>query len=304
MDRNLHAAFWSDSPSPQESRYRITHHKRTKQRVNRQEPQERQQRQQQQEQQQLQWERLHYLEKWTWEEILDGKGPWEQPGDYCRPKAELEAAKAERRHYEELARQSGWKPESQPQKCIGGWLTGSIAMPGKRLAQTPCAYRGAIETGQAPCYAVVRTVSPVRVHSPVRYIPAPRISRTRLSVEPNAMKPALRIWSPVRLLEPAYMAPALRLVSPVRLHSPVRAAALAGRPRVFNQVRLGRLGAQELQCACTVRSIQYHLHASALRWPLPARGILCVSLAQYHQCRHHIPGLQCASPVQRCQSFA
>jgi hypothetical protein len=60
------------------------------------------------------------LEKWTWEEILDGKGPWAEPGEYCRPKAELEAAKAERRHYEELARQSGWKPERHPQKCIGG----------------------------------------------------------------------------------------------------------------------------------------------------------------------------------------
>ena len=40
MDCNLHAAFWSDSPSHLENRYRITHHKRTKQRVNRQEPQE------------------------------------------------------------------------------------------------------------------------------------------------------------------------------------------------------------------------------------------------------------------------
>ena len=43
----------------------------------------------------------------------------EQPGEYRRPKAKLEAAKAERRHYEELARQRGWKTESQPQKCIG-----------------------------------------------------------------------------------------------------------------------------------------------------------------------------------------
>ena len=44
------------------------------------------------------------MEKWTWEEILDGKGPWAEPGEYCRPKTELEAAKAERRHYEELER--------------------------------------------------------------------------------------------------------------------------------------------------------------------------------------------------------
>ena len=53
---------------------------------------------------QLQWERLHHLENWTWEEELDGKGPWAQPGEYRRPKEELEAAKAERRWYEEAAR--------------------------------------------------------------------------------------------------------------------------------------------------------------------------------------------------------
>ena len=52
---------------------------------------------------QLQWERLHHLEIWTWEEELDGKGPWEKPGEYCSPKEEIEAAKAERRMYEEAA---------------------------------------------------------------------------------------------------------------------------------------------------------------------------------------------------------
>ena len=51
---------------------------------------------------------------------MDGKGPWAQAGEYRRPKAELETAKAERRRYEEAARQCGWKPERQPQKCIGG----------------------------------------------------------------------------------------------------------------------------------------------------------------------------------------
>ena len=56
---------------------------------------------------------------WTWEEILDGKGPWAQPGEYSRPKAELEAAKAERSWYEEAARRRSWKPERQPQKGIG-----------------------------------------------------------------------------------------------------------------------------------------------------------------------------------------
>jgi hypothetical protein len=44
-------------------------------------------------------------DSWTWEEILDGKGPWAQAGEYRRPKAELKAAKAEQRRYEEAARQ-------------------------------------------------------------------------------------------------------------------------------------------------------------------------------------------------------
>lgn len=44
-------------------------------------------------------------DSWTWEDELDGKGPWAEPGEYRRPKAELEAAKAERRHYEEQERQ-------------------------------------------------------------------------------------------------------------------------------------------------------------------------------------------------------
>ena len=54
------------------------------------------------------------------EEILDGEGPWAQPGEYRRPKAELEAAKADRRRYEEAAWQRGWKPERQPQTFLGG----------------------------------------------------------------------------------------------------------------------------------------------------------------------------------------
>ncbi|XP_064811670.1 uncharacterized protein LOC135526929 isoform X3 [Oncorhynchus masou masou] len=85
-----------------ENRYRITHHNRTKRRCDRQRQQE------------------QCEEYWTWEDELDGKGPWAQPGEYRRPKVELEATKAERRWYEEAARRRGWKPESQPQKCIGG----------------------------------------------------------------------------------------------------------------------------------------------------------------------------------------
>ena len=94
------AALWSPH---YDDRDRITHLQWTKQRGNGQQ----QQRQRKQ-------------DSWTWEEILDGEGPWAQPGEYRRPKAELEAVKAERRRYEEAARQRGWKPERQPQKLIGG----------------------------------------------------------------------------------------------------------------------------------------------------------------------------------------
>ena len=128
-----HAAFWS---APNDDRDRITHHNRTKRRGDRQRQQEQRE------------------EYWTWEDELDGKGPWAQPGEYRRPKEELEAAKAERRWYGEAALRRGWKPESQPQKCIGWGHIGSMSKPGRRPEPTSCAYRGARETGQAPCYAV------------------------------------------------------------------------------------------------------------------------------------------------------
>uniref|UniRef100_A0A8K9UXU6 Uncharacterized protein n=1 Tax=Oncorhynchus mykiss TaxID=8022 RepID=A0A8K9UXU6_ONCMY len=195
-----HAAPWSSPSSTIDDRYRITHHQRTKQRGNGQQQQRSQ-------------------DSRTWEEILDGKGPWAQAGEYRRPKAELEAAKAERRRYEDAARQRGWKPKN----VLWGTHTGNVAKLGRRPATTPRAYRGERGTGQALCYAVRRTVSPVRRHSPVRYIAAPRIGRARLGIEPGAMKPSQRIWSSVRLLGLGYMAPALRMVSPVRQPSPVRA---------------------------------------------------------------------------------
>jgi hypothetical protein len=202
---------------------------------------------------------------YTWEEILAGRDrlPWEQVEAARR--AEAAGEMSQRYEGTWLAR----KPERQPPKCLGGWHTGSVAKPGRRPVPTSCAYQRVRGTGQAPCYAVERFVSPVRVHSPVRYIPAPRIGRAKVGIEPDAMKPALHIWSPVCLLGPAYMAPALRMVSLVRQHSPVRPVGLRG---AFNQVRLGRLGAQELQCACTVRSIQYQLHTPALRWQPPTPG--------------------------------
>ena len=49
---------------------------------------------------------------------MEGIGPWAQAGEYRRPQEELEAAKAERQHYEELARLAR-KPERQPpKKCV------------------------------------------------------------------------------------------------------------------------------------------------------------------------------------------
>ena len=144
-----------------------------------------------------------------------------------------------------------------------GRHTGSVAKPGRRPAPTSCAYRGARETGQAPCYAVERTVSPVRVHSPVRYIPAPRIGRARVGIEPSAMKPALRIWSPVRLLGPAYMAPALRMVSPVRLHSPVRAIPPRRTGRATVSIQPGKVG----QARCSRAPV--HLHGPVFPVPPP-----------------------------------
>ena len=65
------AALWSDpcytSSSDEEEeicRYRHTHQQRTKRRGNGQ---------------QQQWPKTQ--DSWTWEEILDWKGPWAQPGE-------------------------------------------------------------------------------------------------------------------------------------------------------------------------------------------------------------------------------
>ncbi|XP_052314142.1 proline-rich protein 36-like isoform X1 [Oncorhynchus keta] len=273
-----HAALWSDPSSTSECRYRNTHHQRTKQRGNGQEQ-----------------ERQRYLENWTWEEILDGKGPWAQPGEYCRPKAELEAAKAERRRYEKAAWQRGWKPERQPQIFWGGRYTRSVAKSSRRPEPTPHAYRRARGTGQAPCYAVERMVSPVRVHSPVRYIPGPRIGRDRVGIEPGAMKPALRIWSPVHLLGPAYMAPALRMVSQVRQHSPVRAIPPRLTGLATGSIQPGKVG----QARCSRAPV--HLHGPVYPVP-PPRTSPPVVAPPAPSCLS-IFSLQVLPPVQRCQSL-
>ena len=129
MDRNIHAAVWSDSPSPYENRDRITHRKRTKQRVNRQEQPK---------------EEMRNKDFWTWEEILDGRGPWAKPGECSRPKVEqVEAARRAEAAGERSRRYEGtWlarKHERQPQKCIGGGHTGGVAKPGRRPELTSCA---------------------------------------------------------------------------------------------------------------------------------------------------------------------
>ena len=222
MNQNNHAALWSASRSDEENHYRITHPTRTKRRG-------KQQRRQQQQQQQ---QRPASQEEWTWEDVLDGKGcytweeilagkdrlPWEQVE---AARKATEAAKAERRQYEEPARQCD-RYERQPQIFFGGGHTRCGTKPGSRPELTPRAYYEQRITGQAPCYAVERTVSPVRVHSPVRYRAAPRECHASVGIEPGRMVPAQRVWSPVRSLGPGYPAPALRAVSPGRWEGAVR----------------------------------------------------------------------------------
>ena len=90
----------------------------------------------------------------------------------------------------------------------GGGHTRRLAESCRRPEPTPRAYCGDRVTGQAPCYAVVRTVSPVRYSILVRSIPAPSIGRTRMGIQPGRRVPAQHSWSPVYLLGPGYPAPA------------------------------------------------------------------------------------------------
>ena len=91
----FHAALWSTLPSTDDERYRTPHQRRTKQRGQ---------------------------EDWTWEEILEGEGPWTRAGEYRRPREQMEAARAERRLYEELAQRR--KHERQPPQFIFGEIGG------------------------------------------------------------------------------------------------------------------------------------------------------------------------------------
>jgi hypothetical protein len=81
MWNSTHAAPWSDLYGKQ-IRDRRSHQKWTKQRVQE-------------------------------EEILDGKGPWTLAGEYCRPKEEIEAAKAE---WQQL---NGTSTRGNPKNILG-----------------------------------------------------------------------------------------------------------------------------------------------------------------------------------------
>ncbi|XP_064789069.1 uncharacterized protein LOC135511508 [Oncorhynchus masou masou] len=261
-----------------DSRYRITHQQWTKQQ-----------------------EEQHNQDYWTWEEILDGDGPWTQPGEYRHPKAELEAAKGERWRYEEAARQHGWKPERQTQKCIGGRHTGSVVKPAPRI----CRARVRIQPGQmvpallsrqpvgllGPGYPApaLRSVSPVCLHSPVRPVPAPRTGRARVTIQPGRVVQAIslrppptpRTRPPVRLHSPVYPVPPVptpRTRPPVCLHSPVHPVPP---PRTRPEVRV----------SSPVPPVQHHvpglLCASRVQYTLfllPTLAMRCVSSTQYHQC--------------------
>ena len=73
-----------------------------------------------------------------------------------------------------------------------------------------------MEIGGVRRYAVKRTVSPGRAHSPVPYMPALRKCHARVGIQPGRIVAAQRAWSPVRRFDPGYPALALRTVSPVR----------------------------------------------------------------------------------------
>ena len=136
---------------------------------------------------------------------MDGKGPWRQAGEYLRPKEELEAVKAERQRYEELA-QRGVHKRQPPKHFLGGGTRGDwwsqVMDSGERV------------TSQVPVYAALRRVSPVHSHCPVRSLQAPRSCRARVGIQPLIQPP------PVRLFGPGYPAPALRTVSLVRQQNP------------------------------------------------------------------------------------
>uniref|UniRef100_A0A8C8I3F1 Ig-like domain-containing protein n=1 Tax=Oncorhynchus tshawytscha TaxID=74940 RepID=A0A8C8I3F1_ONCTS len=148
--------------SEDENPYRITHQPRTKRRGNGQQQQ-----------------RPKTQDSWTWEEILDGRGPWAKPGEYSRPKVQQE--------------------KQQHHKTHGHGRT-------SWMEKDP-------------------------VHSPVRYIPAPRIGRARVGIEPGKVGQARCSRAPVHLHGPVYPVP------------PPRTSPLVAAPRTRLCLRLIPTGA-------------------------------------------------------------
>jgi hypothetical protein len=157
------------------------------------------------------------VEKWTWEKD-EWVTTWEEierwsidPGRVPEPAWDsLEQCEEGYRRMEERRRYKGTrlarKPERQPQDYfLGRGHTRRLAESRRRPEPTPRAYCGERVTGQAPCYAVERTVSPVRYSSPVRSIRAPRICRAGMGIQPGRRVPAQHSWSPVYLLGPGYL---------------------------------------------------------------------------------------------------
>lgn len=148
--------------------------------------------------------------------------------------------KAERRRYEALYAPIG-KHERHPQEMFLGGHTGSLAGPRVSPKPTPRAYYGEHMEWRAPEYAKVRTISPMRTHSPVRAIPAPRKCHARVGIQPGRRMPVQRIWPLVRLLGQGYPTPALRTATIRPLHSPVRPVPALHSCRAAITIQPGRV---------------------------------------------------------------
>jgi hypothetical protein len=97
-----HAAYWSSNPSrlscsdeEEENHYRITHQTRTKRRGNEQQ------------------QRPKTQDSWTWEEILDGRGPWAKPGECRRPKVLQEKQQQQEQQQQQLKQQQEKQQKQQ-----------------------------------------------------------------------------------------------------------------------------------------------------------------------------------------------
>jgi hypothetical protein len=151
--------------------------------------------------------------------------------DKTLPWKQAEAAKEEQRRFR--SSQPLQKPDRQFQNNFWGRHTGWSAKPRgeseseeeywDRLSEEYCEIvEGSDEvewmfwcleqdsrreehgTSQAPCFEEICNVSPVRIHSPVRSVPAARTCRAKGSLQPGQVVPAQHSWCPVCLLSPGY----------------------------------------------------------------------------------------------------